>query len=169
MDLSTASLNITMGLPLSGKSTWAHTQPNYPTIICPDTFRLALHGQEFVPTAEAHVWASVHLAARALLMEGARVLVDATNARASHREPWMKLARDMELPINIFLFGASAQTCVERARRDSRENMVPIIERMADSWEPVYLTKGKEPYKAVISESEGISLIHVPLREGGRP
>lgn len=162
----TPKLGITMGLPLSGKSTWAHEQRDFTTIICPDTYRTALHGQEFVASAEPFVWACVHLSSRALLEDGARVLVDATNVRAAHREPWIKLARDFDLPLEIFLFGADAQTCAFRARAEGRENMVPIIERMVDSWEPMYFTKGGYPVYETISRDEGgITQIFIPPKD----
>src|SRR5258706_417694 len=49
------TLIVMVGLPWSGKSTWAREQGNWP-IVCPDEIRFALHGQRFIAEAEPWVW-----------------------------------------------------------------------------------------------------------------
>lgn len=70
----------TVGLPRSGKSTccalWLHQHDDRPgtraarVVLSADDFRLALHGQPFVPSAEPFIHAAVKLAAEALLLSG---------------------------------------------------------------------------------------------------
>src|SRR5882672_916000 len=54
----------TVGLPRSGKSTWARSQ-SFP-IVCPDAIRIAIHGQRFISEAEPFVWATAKAMVRAL-------------------------------------------------------------------------------------------------------
>jgi predicted kinase len=76
----TKTLIMTVGLPRSGKSTWAIAQGH--PVVCPDAIRLALHGQPFIATAEPVVWATAKLMVASLFEAGHGVVIlDATNSR----------------------------------------------------------------------------------------
>ena len=72
------TLILTVGLPRSGKSTWA-MQQGYP-VVNPDSIRLALHGHRFREESEEHVWAIAKTMVNSLFIAGHdKVIVDATN------------------------------------------------------------------------------------------
>ena len=81
LDLGTSEskvLILTVGLPRSGKSTWARSQA-YP-IVCPDEIRTALHGHRFIPEAEPFVRAVAKVMVRALFGAGHQcVIFDGSN------------------------------------------------------------------------------------------
>jgi hypothetical protein len=80
---------LTVGLPRSGKSTWARST-GYP-IVCPDSISVALHGRRlrFVAYAEAFAWAIAETMVAALLGAGhEKVIVDACHATESRRKQW---------------------------------------------------------------------------------
>lgn len=56
-------IELMVGLPRSGKSTYAMNQ-GVP-VVNPDSVRLALHGQPYIAEAEGMVWAVVFLMAKA--------------------------------------------------------------------------------------------------------
>lgn len=78
---------MTVGLPQSGKSTWAKAQ-GYP-IVNPDSIRLAIHGQPFIKEAEPFVWATAKYMVRSLFLAGHDVVIlDATNITRKRRDEW---------------------------------------------------------------------------------
>lgn len=128
------TLIMTVGLPRSGKSTWAReyaAQHNTP-VVNPDSIRLALHGQAFVASAEPMVWAVAHLMVSSLFKAGhATVILDATNITEHRRKDW----RSREWMCHYVCFTAPRDECIRRARAQGQEELVPIIERMASSLE----------------------------------
>ena len=115
----------TMGLPRSGKTTWARSQA-YP-IVNPDSIRLALHGQRFAPEAEPYVWAIAQTMVKSLFLAGhSKVILDACNNTRKRRDQWVcsewkTFFKTIDTPKHI---------CMQRAKNESDEAIVPVIERM---------------------------------------
>jgi len=124
----------TVGLPRSGKSTWAHEQGV--TIVNPDSFRLAVHGQRYWGPGEKLVWATIFLCVRALFMGGTdTIILDATNTTRAQRDQWKS-----DEWCTYFYDGCadvSAEVCKERAVATGQTDLLPIIDRMAVDFEPV--------------------------------
>lgn len=122
----------TVGLPRSGKSTWAKSQA-YP-IVNPDSVRLAIHGQRFVAEAEPFVWATVKAMVRALFLAGHdRVILDATNTTRKRRDEW----RSKEWATFFRHFDTPEGVCYDRAEAAGDIGICPIIARMAEQFEPL--------------------------------
>jgi len=98
------TLILTVGLPCSGKSTWAlqqtrrYASPIYGSpIVCPDQIRLALHGQRFVAMAEPFVWAIARTMVISLFGAGhQKVILDACNTTRKRRDDWLESAASLE-------------------------------------------------------------------------
>lgn len=124
-------LHMTVGLPRSGKSTWARIS-DFP-IVNPDSIRLALHGQPFVASAEGVVWATAALMVRSLFLSGHDgVILDATSITKARRAQWAS----KDWVVKFKLFPTAKETCIDRARRTDQEYLIPIIEKMAGDFEP---------------------------------
>lgn len=120
----------TVGLPRSGKSTWAKRQ-SWP-IVNPDSIRLAIHGQRFVGDAEPFVWATAKAMVRSLFLAGHQtVVLDATNTTKKRRVEWF----DDRWATFFKVIPTPKETCLERAAGDAE--LVPVIERMASQFEPL--------------------------------
>ncbi len=119
-------LILTVGLPRSGKSTWAR-QYGAP-IVNPDAIRLALHGQRFQVQAEPMVWAIARYMVEALFLAGhTTVILDATNVTFKRRNEWSSnnwVCRFEE-------FRTPAQECKQRALNSDMPDLLPVIDRMA--------------------------------------
>ncbi len=132
-------LLMTVGLPRSGKSTWATLQ-GYP-IVNPDSIRLALHGQPFISSAEPFVWAIAKCMVNSLFLAGhQRVILDATNTTRQRRDEWKsdKWHRDLIQ----FLGPEERETCIKRAHEsdfsdEHKAGLIAAINKMADNWEPI--------------------------------
>lgn len=119
-----------VGLPRSGKSTWAAAE-GLPTV-CPDAIRLALHGQTYIQEAEPHVWAIARTMVRALFLAGHdRVVLDACNNTMKRRNEW----RSPHWRRVFHYIVPDVEECIRRAQR---KDLFPTIRRMADRHEPVH-------------------------------
>lgn len=123
-----------VGIPRSGKTTWAKQQA-FP-VMNPDSIRLALHGQRFAANAEPMVWAIAKVMVRSLFGAGHKtVIVDATNTTKKRRDEW----QSWEWGTFFKVFDTSKEECLRRAEGDAE--ILPVIERMHAAFEP--LTDGE--------------------------
>lgn len=123
-------LILTVGLPRSGKTTWAQRQ-GLP-IVNPDSIRLAMHGQRFQPLAEPLVWATATIMVRSLFLAGhSSVILDATNITRERRAAW----RSPDWDLHFVVFRTSFHECKARALALEDHTLVSVIERMARQFE----------------------------------
>ena len=128
------TLICTVGLPRSGKSSWAREQGA--PIVNPDSIRLAIHGQAFISEAEPFVWATAKYMVKALFLAGHEtVIVDATNTTRKRRDDWIG---DWSLRFKVF--PATVAECLERVgtyEPDIQDVMKRVIARMGEQFEPL--------------------------------
>lgn len=118
-------LRMLVGLPRSGKSTIAKYMGK--PIVNPDAIRLALHGQAFVPDAEAMVWTMTEYMIRSLFLAGHNtVILDATNITRERRDKFKskKWIRWM------YELSTDNETCCQRAIMNGKDFLLPIINDM---------------------------------------
>lgn len=128
------ALVLTVGLPRSGKTTWARSM-SLP-IVCPDEIRRVLHGEAFRPETEPMVWAIAKVMVRALFRAGNRVvIVDACSISPKRRAEW----RDPEWVTCYHAVETAPEVCIEWALRDDRPELVEVIQRMHLERDPVDL------------------------------
>ena len=136
------TLYVTVGLPRSGKSTWAKEQ-NVP-MVNPDSIRLAIHGQRFYKPAEGFVWATAEAMVRSLFLAGHdKVILDATNTTKARRDRWYST----EWFTQFVNFNASKAECIRRAGEDAV--IVNVIEQMADNYQSLEVTENWMPPKPI--------------------
>ncbi len=133
------TLILTVGLPRSGKSTWAMKQ-GVP-VVNPDSIRYAIHGQRFLAQAEPLVWATAYTMARALFLAGHEtVIVDATNVTQKRRDEWKAQLGSFVDEITVHALLTPAAVCIAQARAEGDEEIIPVIERMAAEWDVLGMT-----------------------------
>ena len=120
--VGTKHLICTVGLPYSGKSSWARNT-SWP-IVCPDAIRLSIHGQRFLQEAEPMVWMMAKYMVASLFFAGHdHVILDSTCTTPWRRAEWESKHWDTYWK----LFKASAEECCRRAELAGDQDIVPII------------------------------------------
>lgn len=138
-----ATLIATVGLPRSGKSTWARRQ-GLP-IVCPDAIRLACHARPYFAPFEPWTWALAYTMVEALFQAGhEQVIFDATNTTRKRRDDLRAQGSTFgEHPeligwnVCFKVFDTATFICQQRAEQGNRPDLVKVIERMAAAYEPL--------------------------------
>lgn len=121
-------LILTVGLPRSGKSTWAKGKSAEMPIVNPDSIRLALYGEAFKIEAEPMVWTLARYMVQALFLAGHQIVIlDATNLNPGRREDW----RSKDWTTVLKIFDTDVATCKARATAGGHDYLLPVIDRMA--------------------------------------
>jgi predicted kinase len=124
-----------VGLPRSGKSTWAEKQ-NVP-IVSKDSIRLALHGQAFVGAAEDMVHAICRSMVRSLFLSGAKtVILDETSVDEATRDNWKSSMWNRVFKV----IDTELTTCKSRALATSKQadypGLIQAINCKYRKWSP---------------------------------
>jgi predicted kinase len=140
-------LFVMVGLPLSGKTTYSEylRRITCATIVNPDTVRLAIHGNQYIQTAEPFVWATTETMVRTLLMSDHSVILDAVNNTKERRSVWVRMAKEFDLTAKFCVMQTTYEDCL---RRNTDLNRL----------DPSIITKMYEKYQRV-TEDEGQVII----------
>lgn len=125
-------LIVLVGLPRSGKSTFARSDYSNGAIVNRDNIRLAAHGHIFRSEAEPLITFIETTMVRSLMMSGTKeIIIDATNTLPSFRNKWRILAKEHLYKVEFACFKTSPEECIERAIKTGKEELIPIIEKMS--------------------------------------
>lgn len=144
---------IMVGLPRSGKSTYAKRYKGLYAIVSADQLRYLVYSQRFWGPGEDTMWAIRKIVLKMLMEQGIDIVIDETNTTVSRRKPIVDLAREYGYFVEAVVIDTPKETCIERARADGDDSLIPIIERMAGQFEPV--------------QQEEVDYIYMPLTGEG--
>jgi predicted kinase len=120
-----SKLILTVGLPRSGKSTWAKKQGC--PIVSSDALRLSIFGKLWWAPGEQQVLASARTMVRALFFAGHdTVIFDSMNLSPDARRFWLPTS-DCPWTMNYRYMQTLEATCIQRARDCGREYLIPVI------------------------------------------
>lgn len=118
-------LILTVGLPKSGKSTWALEQGH--PVVNRDAIRLALHGEKYLQPAENMVSTIEAYMVPSLFYAGHEtIIIDSTHLRKRYVDRWRSSLWEIELKFII----TPPNICIERAITDGEGELIPIIKAM---------------------------------------
>lgn len=122
-------LTLTIGLPRSGKSTWALKQEC--PVVSSDAIRLALFGKLWWPPGEHEVLTIARTMVRSLFFAGHdHVIFDSLSLTRESQIFW-KPTSDCLWDVDYKVIPTSKEVCIERAVRGGRDYLVPVIEKCA--------------------------------------
>lgn len=123
-------LILMVGLPRSGKSTFANVlreEQGYP-IVNPDSIRLSLHGETFLPSMEPYVWAIARTMVESLFLSGHPIVIlDSTAITYRRRHEWMS----KKWKLSYVVRSTDREECIKRAIEGGRGDLIPVINRMS--------------------------------------
>jgi len=132
-----------VGLPGSGKSTYAKDLTKWYVWLSSDAIRKELYGDESIQGDNDKVFKILHQRLHQALLEGKNVVYDATNISRKKR---MSILSQEPLLKNYFkeaiVFATSIEICIERQLTRKRQVPTDIIMRMARSFNYPLKTEG---------------------------
>lgn len=122
---------VLVGLPGSGKSTWAARQ-KHAVVLSSDAIRSLLSGDETNQAIHGRVFATMRYLLRQRLAIGGDVtILDATHLEPKWRRPWSKLASTYGAQVEAVFFDIPLEECLKRNRLRARQVPEAAIRAMA--------------------------------------
>lgn len=131
--MSARKLILTVGLPRSGKSTWALKQEC--PVVAGDAIREAIFGKLWWPPGEHQVMMTARTMVRSLFFVGHnKVIFDSINVTRQARRFWLP-TDDCVWELESIVFSTPFKTCIQRAIESKQEYLLPVIEACAEHWD----------------------------------
>ncbi len=122
---------ILVGLPGSGKSTWAAKKKRAVTLSS-DQMRLLLSGDETNQSIHGRVFAAMRYMLRERLrLQQALTIIDATNIRRKDRKPFLKIVEQFGAVAEAIYFDVTLDTALDRNASRARRVPKAAIESMS--------------------------------------
>ena len=141
-------LIILIGLPGSGKSTWAKEQKV--GVLSSDEIRGLLSGDENNQQINAKVFGTMrHLLRQRLDLHMPVTVIDSTNIERKWRKPWIKIAKQKGAQVEAVFFDTPVELCKQRNQR--RDRVVPneAIDEMAAKLKPPSKDEGFDQIRTI--------------------
>lgn len=135
-------ITIVCGLPGTGKTTFAIALSQSIGAIHLNTDRIrhamGRHGQ-YSDTLKTTIYESLLRRAREALYEGKHVVIDGTFYKQKFRKAYIRLAKDLEVPINWIEIVAAEETIRERVSyfRPYTEADISVYQKVKTEFEPL--------------------------------
>jgi len=130
---SERKLILTIGLPRSGKTTWA-LQQGCP-VVSGDAIRLAIFGKLWWPPGEHQVMTLARTMVRSLFFAGhPTVIFDSVNVTEYARQFWIPTS-DCLWSLEYTVVNTPAEVCIQRAIECGQEYLIPVIEDNAERYD----------------------------------
>lgn len=134
---------ILIGLPASGKSTYAEKIKNNNTIVLSsDSIRKEIYGDESIQGNPKEIFDTLYSRMRLALSENKDVIVDATNINIRDRSLSINIAKEFNSDIEAVVFETPIEECKKRNLK--RKRVVPdfVYDRMSNKYEEPTLKEG---------------------------
>lgn len=130
-----------MGLPASGKSTYASKIRS--AVLSSDAIRFLLADDERDQTIHGRVFATIrYLLAQRLDISRPVTYIDATHITRDERRPYLEMGRERGCPVQAVFFDVPLEVCRERNRQRPRQVPDEALVAMAAKLQPPSYDEG---------------------------
>lgn len=149
-------IRMLVGLPGSGKSTWAQNfvfeNKNY-IVLSSDKIREELYGDESIQGNAAEVFELLYTRAEEFCEKNKNIIIDATNLTPGKRKKFINRFKKFKPYFIADVFMVDKNYCIEMDCRRNRTVGAEIINRMArnfvqpsllEGWTKIVIHRGKE-------------------------
>lgn len=145
------TLDILIGLPGSGKSTYANLDYKFATVVSSDSIRKELYGDENIQGNPEEVFSLMRSRTLELLNQGKYVVYDATSMTRKDRASIIGVCPKF-VRIRAIVVWASIETCIERDSKRERTVGKAVIDKMLKRFQAPYFDEGFE--EIIVHRSE---------------
>ena len=133
---SKPELYMTVGLPGSGKSTWANVQKENNIVLSSDQLRIEMFGDVNACDSDHNklLFEELHRLIKRHIKNGNNVIYDATNINAKRRMAFLRELEGIDCMKNAVIFAVPFADCLYRNWHRERKVPYEVIERMYKSW-----------------------------------
>lgn len=135
-------LYVMVALPRAGKSTYIKNNLQGLVQVSADQLRLLISGRRFSKKDEPKVWWVRNIMLEILMQQGMDIVVDQTNINRERRRPLLELAKKYDYRTIAVEIKTDLKICKKRAIETEQEDLLPVIERMAQYYEKVKKDEG---------------------------
>ena len=151
-------LIILVGLPGSGKSTYAKSFPKEAigdvVWLSSDTIRKELYGDESIQGDPNKVFQVLHQRVRTYLTGDSTVIYDATNVNRKSRKQVISIAKSLLAYIEAHIVWCPYEECIRRDANRERTVGREVIDKFIKRWETPFFDEGIDKIKIVNTYDE---------------
>ena len=137
-----ATLTLLVGIPGSGKSTWAKNNCGKSVVLSSDLIRKEILGSEEDQTNNDLVFKTLYVRAKELLNNNVDVIIDATNATVFDRKRSLDNFKDLNIFIKAIVFNTPAEVCRKRDKQRTRTVGDEVIDMFLQKYEEPTTVEG---------------------------
>ena len=150
-----AELYMLVGLPGSGKTSWANQMGSEDCVVCSsDALRKELFGSENVQDKNSKLFAELHRRIRQHLTEGRSVVYDATNINAKRRQAFLREIEKIYCKKIAVVFAVPFEKCLRNNWMRERKVPYEAMERMYKGWQMPYYFEGWDEILVVDDQAD---------------
>ena len=142
--MSKPTMTMMVGLPASGKSTYAKeiAKENNAIVLSSDAIRWELFGDETDQGHNQKVFQELHKRAKEWLCAGRDVVYDATNISSKRRRAFLNELTKIDYIKNCVIIATPYEQCLKNNRDRARQVPEWVIERMYRKWQTPHWFEG---------------------------
>lgn len=156
-------LVVLVGLPASGKSTYANelAKLDNTIVLSSDALRKELLGDESCQDNNQIVFDTLYRRAKQYLIDGCNVVIDATNINIKDRKRTLSHFQGMNIERTAIVFATPIEACISRDRARTRTVGEDVINKFLHRFEIPMEYEGFDKIEIVKSNDEKYDLINI--------